>query len=257
MKKHVSLVHWRLTEAKPLITLLEHAGYEVHYGGEQKPIRVSQLKNFDVTAAIVDLTRMPSYGKYWAAELRATSLKHLPIVFVDGEPDKIAVVKAALPDATYTTRDKLVGVLKKIKPVANPVQPSRMMASTRTTALKIGIKPDMRVAVFDAPAGYAKIIGPLPSGVALEEEPDEPAPYTLWFVRELDEYLSGLRKMRALAAKSKLWVLYPKQKKGKQASITQTDVRESAIAIGLVDYKICSVDETWTGIAFALKRPAR
>jgi hypothetical protein len=234
--------------------LLERASYEVHYGGEQKPIRATQLKQFPVVAAIIDLTRMPSYGKYWAAELRATSMKHLPIVFVDGEPEKVANVKAALPDATYTTQAKLLDVLKRLKPVANPVQPSRMMASTRSTALKIGVKPDMRVAVFDAPAGYAKIIGPLPSGATLEEEPGEPAAITLWFVRDLDGYLSGLRKMRALAMKSKVWVLYPKQQKGKPQAISQADVRESAIAVGLVDYKICSVDETWTGIAFAVKK---
>ena len=252
MKKHVALVHWRVAEAKPLITLLERAGYEVHYGGDQKPIRVSQLKQFPVVAAIIDLTRMPSYGKYWAAELRATSMKHLPIVFVEGEPEKIAGVKAALPDATYTTQAKLLAVLKKLKPVANPVQPSRMMASTRPNVLKMGIKPDMRVAVFDAPAGYAKVIGALPQGASFAEESSD-ADVTLWFVREIDAYLTGLRKMRTLAVKSKLWVIYPKQQKGKTVAIAQADVRKSAIAVGLVDYKICSVDETWTGIAFAVK----
>ncbi len=253
MKQHVALVHWKMAEAKPLITLLERAGYEVHYGGEQKPIRASQLKQFPVVAAIIDLTRMPSYGKYWAAELRATSLKHLPIVFVDGEPEKIASVKAALPDAQYSTRARLLEVLKKLKPVANPVQPSRMMASTRPNALKMGVKTGMRVAVFDAPAGYAKIIGGLPTGATFEEEASD-GDVTLWFVRDVDTYLTGLRRMRLLAAKSKLWVLYPKQQKGNTQSISQADVRGSAIAMGLVDYKICSVDETWTGVAFALKK---
>ena len=253
MKRHVALVHWRMAEAKPLITLLERADYEVHYGGEVKPIRATQLKQFPVVAAIIDLTRMPSYGKYWAAELRATSMKHLPIVFVDGEPAKVAMVKASLPDATYTTREKLLGVLKKLKPVANPVKPSRMMLSTRPNALKMGVKPGARVAVFDAPAGYGKIIGSLPDGAAFEEEAPD-ADVTLWFVRDVDTYLTGLRRMRPLAAKSRLWVLYPKQQKGKAQTISQADVRESAIAVGLVDYKICSVDETWSGIAFAMKR---
>ncbi len=96
MKKHVALVHWRMAEAKPLITLLERADYEVHYGGEVKPIRATQLKQFPVVAAIIDLTRMPSYGKYWAAELRGTSMKHLPIVFVDGEPAKVTIVKGII-----------------------------------------------------------------------------------------------------------------------------------------------------------------
>ncbi|MEO5924683.1 MAG: DUF3052 family protein [Bryobacteraceae bacterium] len=257
MTKRLALVHSRLAEAQPLITLLERAGYEVHYGSDLKPLRASQLKALSPTAAIVDLSRVPSYGRYWAAELRATSMKHLPLVFVDGEPEKVAIVKAALPDATYTTRDKLTAVLKKLKPVADPVQPSRMMASTSSNATKMGIKPHTRVAVFDAPPGYAKIIGTLPEGVSIEEEPDEPAQVTLWFVREAEAYLTSLRTVRQLAAKTKLWVLYPKQKKGITQRITQDDVRESAIAVGLVDYKICSVDETWTGMAFAVKTEKR
>jgi len=77
----------------------------------------------------------------------------------------------------------------------------------------------------------------------------------LWFVREPDVYLAGLREMKKRAAKSKLWVLYPKQKKGKASGgITQFVVRDAALKVGLVDYKICSVDETWTGMAFAVKK---
>ncbi len=252
MKKHVGLVHWKQAEAKPLIALLEKAGYEVHYGGEQKPIRASQLKKFDAAAAVIDLTRMPSYGKYWAAELRATSLKHLPIVFVDGDPERVERVKAALPDAAYTTRDKLARVLKALKPVANPVQPSRMMASTRTNAMKMGVKTGDRVAVYDAPRDYARAIGELPEGASFVEQGT--APVTLWFVRDTAAYRERLCEMRGLAAKSRLWVLYPKQKKGKSSAITQFDIREAAIAVGLVDYKICSVDEIWTGIALAVKK---
>ncbi len=257
MTKRLALVHSRLAEAKPLIALLQRAGYEVHYGSDLKPLRASQLKTFNPIAAIVDLTRMPSYGKYWAAELRATSMKHLPIVFVDGVPEKIASVKLALPDATYATSAKLAAVLAKIKPIANPVEPSRMMASTSPNAVKLGIKANTRVAVFHAPPTYAKIIGALPEGVSFEEEPDEPAHVTLWFVREAEAYLTSLRSMGKIAAKTKLWVLYPKLKKGTTPKIAQNDVRESAIAMGLVDYKVCSVDETWTGLAFAVKTEKR
>jgi CheY-like chemotaxis protein len=254
VKKNISLTHWKAGEAKPLIALLEQAGYTVHYAGDRKPMRMTELRKLNPVAAVVDLSRMPSYGKYWAAEVRASSLKHLPILFVDGDAEKVAQVKAALPDATFTSRDKLVDALKRAKPVSNPVAPSRMMASTRSVALKMGIKPGQPVAVFNAPPGYPKIIGVLPEGAKFEEEPKEPAPVAVWFVRELDAYLSGLREMRKLAAQSRLWVLYPKQKKGKRSGITQFDLRESAIQAGLVDFKICSVDETWTGMAFAVKK---
>ena len=256
MKTRLGLVHWRMEEAGPLIAMLESWGYEVHYGNEQRPIRVTELKKLDPYAAVVDLSRMPSYGKYWAAELRQTSLKNLPIVFVDGDPERVKGVREAIPDAVYVSRAGLERALRVIKPVSNPVQPERMMASTRSAAVKLGVKPGMRVGVNDAPRGYASVIGVLPEGASFEEEPADAAPVTLWFVRDADVYLAGLRAMKKVAAKSKLWVLYPKQQKGKQVSnLTQALVREAGIKVGLVEYKICSVDAVWTGLAFAVKKP--
>jgi len=256
VKKNVSLVHWKAEEAQSLIDLMESAGYAVHYAGDQKGMRMSELRELDPVAAVIDLTRMPSYGRYWAAEVRSSrSLKHLPLVFVDGDAQRVERCRAALPDATFTSRDELTEILERVMPVADPVTPARMMASTRPTAEKLGIKANACVAVFDAPRGYAKVIGALPSGASFEEEPAEVLPVTLWFVREPDVYLAGLREMKKRAAKSKLWVLYPKQKKGKASGgITQFVVRDAALKVGLVDYKICSVDETWTGMAFAVKK---
>jgi CheY-like chemotaxis protein len=251
--KNVSLIHWKAEEAQPLIELLEGAGYNVHYAGDQKLMRITELRQVDPFAAVVDLSRMPSYGRYWAADVRASRLRELPILFVDGDAERVERVRAAIPDAEYVTADELLAALLRAKPVTNPVQPERMMASTRSAAQKLGIKAGSRVAVFGAPRGYAKAIGVLPEGASLEEEPEEIAPVTLWFVREPDTYLAGLRAMKKIAAESKLWVLYPKQKKGVASGITQSLVREAAIKVGFVDYKVCSVDETWTGLAFAVK----
>ncbi len=253
--KRVGLVHWKVEEARPLIELLERAGYEVHYGNAQRPIRVSELKKLDAHAAVVDLSRLPSQGKYWAAELRQTSLKQLPIVFVDCAAERVDAVRAAIPDAEYVVRKDLLAALKRAKAVANPVQPERLMASSRSAALKMGVKPGSRVGVYDAPRGYAKVLGALPEGAVLDEAPEEIAPVTVWFVTDPDTYLARLREMKKVAAKSKLWVVYPKQQKGKAGvGITQFTVREAAIKVGLVDYKVCSVDETWTGFAFAVKK---
>ncbi len=54
------------------------------------------------------------------------------------------------------------------------------------------------------------------------------------------------------AAQTKLWVIWPKG--GQQAGITQQFIRESALAVGLVDYKICAVNDRWSAIAFAKKK---
>ena len=124
-------------------------------------------------AAVIDLTRLPSHGRYVAAAIRATkSTRHIPIVFVDGDPEKVERVRKDLPDAVYTSRSRLVSALKRVKPLADPVAPPRMMDRTdRTTAEKLGIKAGARVALIDPPADYLRVLGRLPKDASLEEEP--------------------------------------------------------------------------------------
>ena len=78
-----------------------------------------------------------------------------------------------------------------------------------------------------------------------------PHPVTLWFIRDPREYQDGLRRMRGLAGKTKLWIAWPK---GVKNGLKSNVVREIAIEAGLVDYKICALGERWSGMVFALKR---
>ena len=70
-------------------------------------------------------------------------------------------------------------------------------------------------------------------------------------VQDPDEYRSCLRRMRRWLEKGRVWVIYPK---GKQSALTQFVVRELALAMGMVDYKVCAVDATWTGMLFTIKK---
>lgn len=254
------LFHWKADEAKPLIKELRAAGYDVEYPGDKVNGNWRSIRESPPHAVVIDLTRMPSHGRWVAIAIRGQkAMCHLPIVFVDGESEKVAKIREQLPDALYTSRAKLAAVLKKARPVANPVAPPQMMASygNRTTAQKLGIRPGGRVAVIDAPAGYLKAIGALPDGASLEEDPQEILPITLWFIHDPDTYLAHLPRMRALAAsRSRLWVVWPKAgtQKAAKSGITQFLVREAALDFGLVDYKICSVNETWSGMLFTVKK---
>jgi len=252
MSKSVVLYHWKAEEAEPLIQLMKGAGFAVHY--DLKGTKLGKLREIKPVAVVIDLTRMPSYGRYVATGIRAMkSIRHIPIVFVDGDAEKVARIHELLPDATYTRRGKLAVALKRVKPAAEPIVVERLASfEPRTTAQKIGIQEGMRVAVFDPPPGYLKTLGVMPEGVEFEEEPDKPLPVTIWFVRDVDVYLTGLRAMRARAAKTRLWVIYPKGKAG--GELTQFVIREGALAVGLVDYKICSVSDIWTGMVFAIKK---
>jgi CheY-like chemotaxis protein len=250
----VRLFHWRADEAKPLILALRAGGYTVEYLGDRANGAWRSLRENPPFAAIIDLTRLPSHGRHVAAEMRATrSLRHIPIVFVDGDPEKVDRIRKDLPDAIYTSRARVVAALKRAKPLVDPVAPPRMMNRTdRTTAEKLGIRPGARVALIDPPANYAHVLGKLPKDVSLTEDPEETVPLTLWFVRDPDTYLGGLAGIRKRALTSRIWIVY---QKGRQASgLTQGVIREAALSVGLVDYKVCSVNEVWTALLFTRKK---
>ena len=251
----VRLFHWKASEAAPLVDLLRGAGYAVDYPGDEANGNFRTMREAPPLAAIIDLTRLPSHGRYVAAAIRGIKkLRQIPIVFLDGEKEKVARIRGELPDASFTSRARLASTLKRVKPVANPVVPAQMMQSyaARTAAEKLGIKKDARVGLVDPPADYARAVGKLPPGASLEEDPEETLPLTLWFIRDPDTYLSRLPRMRAMAKRSRLWILW--QKSRPDSGVTQPFIRESALAVGLVDYKICSVNEVWSGLLFTWKK---
>ena len=248
------LFHWRAEEAQILVAALRAGGYTVEYPGDKANGSWRSLRENPPLAAIIDLTRLPSHGRYVAAEIRASkSMRSIPIVFVDGDPAKVERIRKDLPDAIYTSRSRLVSALKRVKPLADPVAPPRMMDRTdRTTAQKLGIKAGARVALIDPPADYLRALGKLPKDASLEEDPDETLPLTLWFVRDPDAYAAGLTAIRRRAIASRIWVIYPKGRP--TAGLTQGFIREAALSVGLVDYKVCSVNEVWAGLLFTRKK---
>ena len=253
----VRLFHWRAEEAKPLIAALRAGGHTIDYPGDTANGNWRSLRESpQPIAVVIDLTRLPSHGRWVAAEIRATkSLRHIPIVFVDGDPEKIERIRKDLPDAVYTSRTRLASVLKRVKPLADPVVPTRMMSRTdRTAAEKLGIKAGARVALIDPPVDYLRVLGKLPKDASLEEDPEDALRLTLWFVRDPDAYLAGLTQIRQRASFSRIWVIYPKQQSRQASAITQMFIREAALLVGLVDYKVCSVNDTWTGLLFTRKK---
>lgn len=254
----VRLFHWREQEAQELIAELRKAGFTVDYDAMPASSSFRSMAEHPTAAAVIDLTRLPSHGRHVAAEICSRkSLRHIPIIFVDGAPEKVAAIRKELPDAIYTTRGKLAAAIRSAKAVAHPVQPARMMdRRDRTTAQKMGICENARVAILGAPPGYAKVLGAMPAAVSLEEDPAETLPLTVWFVTDAGVYRAGLPAMRARMSETRLWVVYPKggAKKTGDGGINQFFIREQALALGMVDYKICSVNPSWTGILFTLKK---
>lgn len=258
----IRLFHWKPEEASPVAEILRRAGFSVDYDGKFSPEQLRAVRQSPPDAVVIDLSRLPSHGREVATFLRGNKhTRQIPIVFVDGAPEKIEIVRKALPDAAYCERARLVPTVRKCikdRP-ENPVVPTQMMDryAGRTTAQKLGIAAGAKVAVIDAPRDYARVIGDMPEGVEFDEESWNNCAVTVWFVEEPEGLLAALPKMRKAAAASKLWVAWPKKAARKDSLLNENLIREMGIENGLVDYKVCSISETWSGLCFALKKAAR
>lgn len=252
----VRVIHWRAAESGPLIEAYRGAGFEVEYlerdGGAI--CRAIRAKPPDVV--LIDLTRLPSHGKEVAVWLRNTkSTRDIPIVFTGGDALKVAPVRELLPDAVFCDAGKVAAAIKRPARRAKPVIPPAMMerAREKSAAEKLGITAGSAVACMEPPRDFPELLGDLPDSVEFRE--DDNAPTTLWFVHDREGLAENLRRMRMLASRTRLWLLWRKATKASPGEgVTQNSVREMAREVGLVDYKICSVDERWSAMLFARKK---
>jgi len=121
---------------------------------------------------------------------------------------------------------------------------------------KLGIKEGSVVALLGAPRGFRKTLGKLPAGARLRAQGDSRCTLTLWFTRSRVDLGRGMRKAVALAGQGTVWIIWPKQASGVATDLKEGMVREAGLAAGLVDYKVCAVDATWSGLAFARRKQA-
>jgi hypothetical protein len=126
---------------------------------------------------------------------------------------------------------------------------------------KLGIKEGARVAVVRAPSGFEAFLDPLPSGVRLRGQARGTQDVIVFFVtrrNELERRFGPLA--RALDPGGGLWIAWPKRTAGVATDLTENAVREIGLAAGLVDNKVCAVDEIWSGLRFVYRladRPSR
>jgi hypothetical protein len=123
--------------------------------------------------------------------------------------------------------------------------------SRRSLVEKLGIKPKTRVVALAAPAGYASLLGALPSGATLHSRLPAASGFIHGFVRHQRDLKAGFpRWARALTDDGTLWISWPKQASGQETDLTENIVREAGLKEGLVDVKVCAVDEVWSGLKF-------
>ena len=130
--------------------------------------------------------------------------------------------------------------------------------SNKAVAQKLGIKPGFCVFVDGAPSAYGAIVGPLPADVTIKAEPKPSLDMVHLFATRASGLAAKLRRYRkAIAPDGMIWVSWPKKSSGITSDLSDVVVRDIALPLGLVDIKVCAIDESWSGLKFVIPRDQR
>jgi len=256
----VTLIHWNAGEAGERAERLRRAGYEVSYfGADRGPAGYRALRDDPPDTFVIDLSRMPSHGRAVGVFLRQQKgTRHVPIVFAGGEPEKVARVREQLPDAVYTAWSRIRDAVGRAirQPPKDPHVPGTMDAYSATPLPeKLGVRAGARIALLGAPAGFERKLAGVLKDIRIRKQARGRADVILLFVKsraELERRLPAAK--RALLDAGALWIAWPKKASGVATDLTQKSVRKVALDVGLVDYKIAAIDQTWSGLRFARRR---
>jgi hypothetical protein len=119
---------------------------------------------------------------------------------------------------------------------------------------KLGIRPGARLGLIGAPDGFEATLGSLPDGVRVRGVARGPLDVIVAFFVEraaLARRFGGLAG--ALDPAGGLWIAWPKRASGVTTDLTENAVREVGLSSGLVDNKVCAVDEVWSGLRFVYR----
>jgi hypothetical protein len=125
-------------------------------------------------------------------------------------------------------------------------------------ATKLGIKPGFTVLAVGAPANYVSLLDPLPGDVTFVKKLTKSVDLIHLFTKAAAELEAKLRSWRhAMKSDGTIWVSWPKKASKVPTDITEDGIREVALPMGLVDVKVCAVDETWSGLKLVVRKELR
>lgn len=125
-------------------------------------------------------------------------------------------------------------------------------------ARKLGIKSGHTILLESAPDDYDALVAPLPEGVRRADKPGTDVDLYHLFTPSRGKLQASLQVYRdAMRPDAVIWVSWPKKSSGVHSEITEDVIRDVALPMGLVDVKVCAVDETWSGLKLVLRKENR
>lgn len=253
----IRLIHWKPSEVEQRVSALRAAGFETDYEAFTMAV-LRRMRTQPPDAVVIDLSRLPSQGRDVAMAIRGFApLRRTPIVFAGGDPERVKQFERQLPDAVFSSWGHIRAAVTRAiaHPPTTPTVPRSSLAGYAGTPLpkKLGMKAGHTVALVGAPRDFGKTLGTLPKGVVLRRRRGTKADLTIWFTRSLADLTTGVARIAEVAGDN-LWIAWPKKTSAIAADLTQAEVRRAGLGAGLVDYKVCAIDETWSGLKFTRRK---
>ena len=119
---------------------------------------------------------------------------------------------------------------------------------------KLGIKDGSRIVLINAPKDFESELGELPDNVEFIKRPTKSLDIILFFVLTERALARDFAKLAAkITANGMIWIAWPKKSSGVVTDLSEQRVREIGLNAGLVDVKVCAIDETWSGLKFVYR----
>ena len=119
---------------------------------------------------------------------------------------------------------------------------------------KLGIKADTTLTLLGEPAGFISTLGNLPDNVKIRKTAKGHRDLTVWFPRNVAELKRRIKALADGVEDGGLWIAWPKKSAGVETDLSDSVVRSTGLAHGIVDYKVCVIDETYSGLKFATRK---
>ena len=119
---------------------------------------------------------------------------------------------------------------------------------------KLGIKPDSILTLLNAPSDFMQTLGELPEKVVIKTSARGKRDLTIWFPKNAPDLKRRIEKLADAVGEGGLWIAWPKKASGVKTDLSDGLVRSSGLANGIVDYKVCAIDETYSGLKFATRK---
>ncbi len=135
-----------------------------------------------------------------------------------------------------------------------PKTPVTVGYSGKPLIKKLGIKPGTTLTLLGEPQDFLKMLGGLPDNLKIKKTALGDRDLTIWFPRNAAELKRRIKSIAGDIHDGGLWIAWPKKSAAVKTDLTQDMVRELGLKQGIVDYKICAIDETYSGLKFANRK---